>query len=309
MADETVRTDFDVAFTEGTTLVDEDGTRWQTRVVSLGEIPIGTGAVAVGDPIESGLDATRPPSGTLAPGNYPFELALAETLDASELYEQGTVQSSAARIRFGEGSIASWVRASVNAEIGYGACAFSDAEWKPEVEEQDRFEDEFDDTAEIAPGVTAARFVTDEGRTVLAATAGDGEGTFVAYWGMNEVGEPVAFCVDFSVLVTEHRDWAELPWPLERGDVHNDVLRRHDITAKVPWLSATKLHLDWPKKAFVTTRWRLPDGTLVRSKEEREGTTSVVDLSNRPEGAHLAVRIFVEELPMRVLERPGHAYR
>ncbi|MFN9811171.1 MAG: DUF4241 domain-containing protein [Deltaproteobacteria bacterium] len=290
-----------MAFTEGLTLKDNDGVRWRTRVVQLGELPLTSGAVALGDPA-TGLAPARPPSGTIAVGSYPVDLALAETLEDGGFLTKGDVRSTSARIRFGEGEVASWVLAGVSAGVDSGTCGFTDgdAHWEPSDEVSERLEDAIQATS-YGPSVGATRFEVNESRVVFAFSSGLGDGVYAAYWGLNATGESIMLCLDFALLITSETEDVVLPWPLKRGKVEHEALRRAEVSARVPWLAPNTLRLRWtPGKKVRCVRWRQPDGRLTRP-ETKWGNRNELDVSlvGRPTDASLIVRLLAREVPMR----------
>lgn len=310
-SDEHIHTDFDAAFSDGLTLVDNDGVRWRTRVVRLGELPIRSGAVALGDAF-TGLSPTRPPVGAIPEGSYSVDLALAETLDDGGFLTKGDVRSSVARIRFGEGTIDSWVLADVAAGVDSGTCGFADGDppWDPSEDECERIEDEFQ-AASLGPSVNALRHVAPDGRVFFAFSAGVGDGYYAAYWGLNAAGEAIELCLDFALLVTDVTEDVELPWPLKRGGVDHEELRRNEVSARVPWLSSSTLRLSWTDRKKVRgARWRHPDGTLTRPRMKWVGKNELdISLSDHPDRATLVVRVFVRETPMRPYRVERSAFR
>jgi hypothetical protein len=306
-----IHTDFDVAFQEGTTLRDNDGVIYVTALTALGDLPVASGAVSLGD-VFTGLSPARPPSGAIPRGSYPVDLALVRIASEGGAGTKGDVRVAAARIRFREGpataavGASTWVRASVDAGVDSGTCGFADGDvlWPPPEEAATEellaiLEASPATRAEaLGPSVAAVRHVVGD-RVVFAFSSGYGDGIYPAYWGLDDAGEPVALCLDFELLITTETVDVVLPWPLGRGAVSDSALRDAGIEARVPWLSANKLVLRSTGERHAYARWRHPEGTLSRP-ETRWISRGEVEIAfeGRPEGAVLVVRIPQRDVAM-----------
>jgi hypothetical protein len=290
--DEEVHTDFDAAFSDGVTLLDVDGVRLVLRTVPLGELAIASGAIAVGDAF-TGLAPVRPPSGAIAPGAYPVELALVRFEDDG-ICQNADERVAAARVRLAAAPAVRWVRAEHGAGVDTGTVAFTDGDvpFAPDEAEGEALEARLQ-AGPLGPSVVAAR-ATLGARTVLAFSSGLGDGIYPAFWGLDAGGAPVALCYDFGLLITAVTDNVVLGWPLARGAIREPRLAQHGVRARVPWLGARRLV--YRGNAFA--RWRLPDGTWRRPRTQALGAGGrAVALGDRPDGAELVLRVTLREAP------------
>src|SRR5512146_2548111 len=92
--------DFETAFRPGAKFLDSDGNVQTIRVVAMGELPLRSGEVALGDPA-TGLAAMAGPAGALPSGSYPVDLAVID-------YPDHDSRVAVARLRFSDAPVERW---------------------------------------------------------------------------------------------------------------------------------------------------------------------------------------------------------
>lgn len=284
-----VHSDFDVAFSDGLTLLDHDGMRLVTSVVTLGELPISSGALGVGD-FFTGMSKTSPPSGVIARGSYPVDLSLVRFLDDG-FCSAGDVRVAVARIRFSREQAVRWVLASDGAGVDSGTCGFIDGiedYFGLSDEDGERLLGEFE-RASLGPSANGAEFHAD-GRVVFAFSSGLGDSLYDGYWGLDASGNVVAYCLDFDLLVRDITLDVELALPLGRGKIRHPALDEAKVVARVPWLdtSCVVVSSSGPRHAYA--RWKCGDRYL-RPMTTWKGDSLEVRLDGRPSGGSLVLRI------------------
>lgn len=270
-------------------------------VVRLGELPIASGALALGDGF-TGLSSTSPPEGVIPVGSYPVDVALARYLDEGS-FEAGDERIAAARVRFSNEPVARWVVSEVGAGVDSGTCGFADGDigevWPPASESEDDDVLAELDAARLGPSANAKRYERD-GHVVFVFSSGVGDGLYDGYWGLDARGNPAAFCLDFDLLVRDVTEDVELSLPLARGAVDHPALRAAGITARVPWFGRRQLVVCSEGGRTPMLRWRSGDRYLHPTLESRDRKVMLsLAPEHQPPGGVLVVRIVKAQEPMR----------
>lgn len=277
--------DFEAAFRPGARFLDSDGNVLTIRIVSMGELPLRSGKVALGDPL-TGLAAMAGPAGALPSGSFPVELAVVD-------YPHHDSRVAVARLRLSNAPIDRWVKAEVGAGVDSGTAGFADGADVEAVAEEEvgeallkaleaSYVDTFS-TAQIDAG----------GGKVFAFSSGIGDGCYAAYWAIGRDGAPTALCLDFDLLTEAETEDVELGLPLSRGRLRHPLLAKHRMSAWVPWLGRRRLLVKYASPKFPYARWKLPDGTLMRVQTRTHSACSEFALTPAPPGARLLLRIAV----------------
>ncbi|MDC0673739.1 DUF4241 domain-containing protein [Nannocystis radixulma] len=301
-----MHTDFAVAFRDGLTFVDNDGVRLTTRVVTLGDLRIESGAVALGDAF-TGLAAARPEGAPIPKGSYPVDLSLVRFPLADG---QADVRVAAARVRFSDEPAVAWVE-TLGAGVDSGTCGFTDGdvdEWTPADETAS---DELQNALEravLGPSALGVRHVLGE-RVVFAFSSGNGDGVYAGWWGLDAAGRPVALCLDFGLLVSPVTTDVALPWPLRRGRIDHAALHAAKLGARVRWFAPKKLVLRQGGDKSAYARWKHDDGTWSSPPARFVGSgygppCLEIDWAARPAGAVPVIRIVEREAALTPIEVP-----
>ncbi len=291
--------DFDTAFRDGARLEDADRMRMHLRVVRLGDLPVASGRLAVGDAF-TGLAALAPPAGRIPDGSYPIDLALVH-YDDDGVCQRGDARIAAARIAFSAQPVARWLQGDHGAEVDSGTVAFKDGgsnEWAPDEADADRLLADF---GNAALGPSANALMTEAGGHALALfSSGLGDGIYDGYFGLDASGGLAAYVIDFDLLVVPRTIDVEIPWPRGRGAISDDTLREHAVEIAVPWLDPSRLVLECKGSHHAFLRWRAPDGRYSRIPMERKGKTMRLTPGATPPGATLTLRVVVGDQPATV---------
>jgi hypothetical protein len=160
------------------------------RKVRLGALPLPSGRVVVCD-VVTDAHAT-PESQALASGPYAVELSTVSG------------QVAFARLVITEGAAVRWVRSPRTIPVDSGIVAFVDATTYARLA-KDKGTSLFDDVIEPALSKRDWALVRPEkGEVIAVLYAGQGDGTYRAYWGYDVADEPVAFVADFNLV--DHED-------------------------------------------------------------------------------------------------------
>jgi hypothetical protein len=297
-----VHADFDLSFRDGARLVDGDGNPHCLTLHRLGELPIESGGIGLGDAF-TGLSRVVPPNGALPSGRYPVELSLVR-YEADAVCSRGDVRVAAARIVLSSEPVTSWVEANVGAGVDSGTCAFVDGdfegEWAPDEQESEPLLDAMEsESSSLGPSANAVHRKLGA-RDVFAFSSGLGDGIYSAYWGLDANGSPAVFCLDFDLLVCPITVDVPLDWPLRRGHLKTEELAPLAVRARVPVLKPGRVEVECESKIYPFVRWRMPDGQLRHVPVELlGGGRTRFDLRERPEGATPILRVVTGQQPMR----------
>lgn len=205
-------TDFALAFTDGATITDSEGTIATMRVHSLGDLVTPTGQIIACDPLTS--VELLPFAQRIAPGRYPVLVSVAE------LGEDQRV--ACAMLRLSEASVARWemarfegqenitlledeffsypvdagvgcfldVRAGVALEANYES---DEAYHEKLIEHLEEHHADSWEWANVALDATS-------GANIVLFASGWGDGIYASYWGYAADGSLACLVTDFSVL-------------------------------------------------------------------------------------------------------------
>jgi hypothetical protein len=138
----------------------------------------------------------------------------------------------------------------------------------------------------------AAACTTVEGAAICAFSSGMGDGVYDSWWGFDESGAPAALVLDFDLLTDPITEDIELTLPLSRGQVQHPELAARGVRASVPWLSPSKLRVEYHGPHSFFARWRLPDGSLDYVPTKILGNKlSELTIRPAPPGARLLLRV------------------
>jgi hypothetical protein len=278
--------------------------RLVTSVALLGELPVASGAIAVGDGF-TGLSPAKPPSGAIPRGSYPVDVSLARYEDDG-FCAAGDVRLAVARIRFSREPVVAWVESDVGAGVDSGTGGFADGDigeaWPPDESESERIMAELD-AASLGPSACGKRFELG-GRVVFAFSSGIGDGSYDGYWGMDADGNPAAFCLDFDLLVRDVTLDVELALPLGRGAFDHPAFRAAGVEARVAWFDKNRLVITSKAGRLPFARWKCGDRYL-RPTTKYGGRSVEVQLDARPANGVLVVRIVQGTEPMLPAPKPA----
>lgn len=205
-------TDFALAFTDGATITDSEGTIATMRVHALGNLVAPTGQIIACDPLTA-VELT-PFAQAIAPGNYPVLVSVAE------LGEDKRV--ACAMVRLSEAPVARWemarlegqenitlledeffgypvdagvgcfldVRAGIALEANYDS---DEAYYEKLIEHLEEHRADTWEWANVAQDVAS-------GANIVLFASGWGDGIYASYWGYAADGALVSLVTDFSVL-------------------------------------------------------------------------------------------------------------
>jgi hypothetical protein len=206
-------TDFTLAFTDGATISDTQGTVATIRVLALGDLVAPTGRIIACDPLtalEPAAFAQR-----ITPGRYPVVASVAALVNGDQ-----RVASILLRLR--EEPVATWEMARLEGQenvalaegefFGYpvdaGVGCFMDVSAAAALDARYESDESYDEAlidameASRADGWEHANVTLDEasGVNLVMVESGWGDGVYASYWGYDAEGAPVCLVTDFSVL-------------------------------------------------------------------------------------------------------------
>jgi hypothetical protein len=288
-----VHSDFEAAFRPGGKFLDSDGNVLTIRIVAMGDLPLRSGKVALGDPF-TGLAAMAGPAGALPSGSFPVELAVVD-------YPHHDSRVAVARVRFSNAKIDHWAQAEVGAGVDSGTAGFADgADVEAASDEKVAGALEKALTASYVDTFSTAQIEIGGGK-VFAFSSGIGDGCYSAHWAIGSDGAPTSLCLDFDLLTESDTEDVEIGLPLPRGGLRHPLLEKHGMSAWVPWLGRRRLFVKYASPKFPYARWKLPDGTLTRVQTRSHNARSEFALTPAPPGARLLLRIAVGTRRMRIL--------
>lgn len=206
-------TDFTLAFQDGATIADPQGTLATMRVRPLGDLVAPTGRIIGCDPLTA-IDPV-PFLRRLAPGRYPILASVAALAN-------GDQRVACVMLRVSEAPVAEWEMARLEGQesvelqtgefFGYpvdaGVGCFMDAQAAVALDAHYESDESFDEAlidaleANRAQGLDYAAVTLDEanGVNLIMVESGWGDGVYASYWGLDASGAPACLVTDFSVL-------------------------------------------------------------------------------------------------------------
>jgi hypothetical protein len=206
-------TDFALAFQDGATIADAQGTLATIRTQSLGDLITPTGQLIACDP----LTAIEPASFArrVAPGRYPVIASVAALANDDQ-------RVACAMLRLSDAPVVRWEMARLEGQdtielqegefFGYpvdaGVGCFMDSQAAAALdahyESDARYDEALIDALEANQADTwdHANVTLDEasGANIIMFTSGWGDGVYASYWGYDASDMPVCLVTDFCVL-------------------------------------------------------------------------------------------------------------
>jgi hypothetical protein len=206
-------TDFALAFQDGATIADGQGTLATMRVQSLGELVAPSGQIIACDPLTAIEPA--PFAQRIAPGRYPVLASLAALAN-------GDQRVACAMLRLSDAPVVRWEMARLEGQervalqtgefFGYsidaGVGCFMDAQAATALDARYDSDESYDEAlidameANRAQQLDYANVTLDElsGVNVVMFESGWGDGVYISYWGFDGDDAPACLVTDFSVL-------------------------------------------------------------------------------------------------------------
>ncbi|HZC08255.1 MAG TPA: DUF4241 domain-containing protein [Ktedonobacterales bacterium] len=206
-------TDFALAFQDGATIADTQGTLATMRVQPVGDLVALTGRIIACDPLTA-IDPA-PFARHVAPGRYPVIASVAALAN-------GDVRVACVMMRVSDAPVAEWEMARLEGQesveldtgefFGYpvdaGVGCFMDAQAAVALDARYDSDESFDEAlinaleTNRAQHLDYAAVTLDEasGVNLVMVESGWGDGVYASYWGLDAGGAPVCLVTDFSVL-------------------------------------------------------------------------------------------------------------
>lgn len=209
-------TDFGLAFTEGATISDAQGTLATAHVASLGDLTVPTGQIVACDPLAA--IEPKPFARRVAPGRY---AALASVLALTN----GDQRIACVMLRLRDApmtQVARWEPARLVGQedvtlgedefFGYavdaGVGCFMDAQAAAALAARYEADESYDEAvidaleANRSQGWDYANIALDDvdGLNLILFASGWGDGIYASYWGFDADGAPLCLVTDFGVL-------------------------------------------------------------------------------------------------------------
>lgn len=206
-------TDFALAFEDGATIADAQGTLATMRVSSLGELVAPSGQIIACDPLTA-IEPT-PFAQRIAPGRYPVLASVAALANGDQrvacamlrLSDAPVVRWEMARLRGQEG-IALQTGEFFGYAIDAGVGCFMDAQAATALDARYENDESYDEAlidameANRAQQFDFANVALDDvtGVNVVMFESGWGDGVYISYWGFDASDAPACLVTDFSVF-------------------------------------------------------------------------------------------------------------
>lgn len=283
-------TDLDGLFAEPGTFVDPDGHRMDVRIERMA--PITLDGVAIGDPLAGSMAEIHPPKGRIRRTGAVVELAVTA-------FDNDDERVAAARVRFTERAVVSWVETEHGVAVDTGVAAIATAAALARLETEEGGDEVMRALDETYRDTWSAARVELKGAEMCAFSSGFGDGAYPAWWGIDAEGHAAALVLDFEVLKVPVFDELSIARPTGRGRVAAPEATARGIELGVPWLSSSFLEIAagaLPKDHYAVFRFRRPGSAIYElAKHQPVGDarrrTFRIDLREVPTDAQMFVRI------------------
>jgi hypothetical protein len=206
-------TDFALAFQDGATIADAQGTLATMRVQSLGELVAPSGQIIACDPLTA--IEPQPFAQHIAPGRYPVLASVAALANGDQrvacamlrLSDVPVVRWEMARLK-GQESITLQTGEFFGYSIDAGVGCFMDAQAATALDAHYDSDESYDEAlidameANRAQPLDYANVALDDesGVNVIMFESGWGDGVYGSYWGYDASDAPACLVTDFSVF-------------------------------------------------------------------------------------------------------------